>query len=54
VRIEAAERELTELEARFAAAFTRGDHREGTRAARLLEDHQARLAELYDRWAAEE
>jgi hypothetical protein len=53
-RIEAAEREMVELERRVAAAFTQGDHREGTRASALLEQHRARLDELYERWAKEE
>ncbi len=52
-RIEVAEQEKVELERRVADAFSRGDHQEGTRAARLLERHSARLAELYERWAAD-
>lgn len=42
------------LERFLVQAFTRGDHREGTRAATLLEQHRARLDELYARWIAEE
>jgi hypothetical protein len=42
------------LEKRAADAFTRGDHREGSPAATLLEQHRARLDELYARWIAEE
>jgi ATP-binding cassette subfamily F protein 3 len=53
-RIEEAERERGALEKRVSEAFTRGDHREGTRAAMLLEQHRARLDELYARWIAEE
>ncbi len=53
-RIEEAERERGVLEKRVSDAFTRGDHREGTRAATLLERHRARLDELYARWIAEE
>jgi len=53
-RIEDAERERGVLEKRVSDAFTRGDHREGTRAATLLEQHRARLDELYARWIAEE
>jgi chorismate mutase len=54
VRIEDAEREREVLEKRVSDAFTRGDHREGTRAATLLAQHRARLEELYARWVAEE
>ena len=53
-RIEEAERERGALENRVSDAFTRGDHREGTRAATLLEQHRARLDELYTRWLKEE
>ena len=53
-RIEEAERERGVLEMRASDAFTRGDHREGTRAATLLEQHRARLEELYEHWLAEE
>jgi ATP-binding cassette subfamily F protein 3 len=53
-RIEQAERERGALETRVSEAFTRGDHREGTRAATLLEQHRARLDELYARWIEEE
>ena len=53
-RIEEAERERGALEKRVSDAFTRGDHREGTRAATLLEQHRARLDELYTRWLKEE
>jgi len=50
-QIEALERQREELERRVADAFTRGDHREGTRAAARLEQHRARLDALYERWA---
>jgi ATP-binding cassette subfamily F protein 3 len=53
-RIEEAEREAVALEKRVADAFTRDDHREGTRAATLLEQHRSRLDKLYTRWLAEE
>ena len=53
-RIEEAERERGALEKRVSDAFTRGDHREGTRAATLLEQHRSRLDKLYARWIAEE
>lgn len=53
-RIEEAERERTALEKRVADAFTRGDHREGTKAATLLEQHRSRLDKLYAQWIAEE
>ncbi len=53
-RIEEAERERGALEKRVSDAFTRGDHREGTRVATLLEQHRARLDELYARWIAAE
>ncbi len=53
-RIEEAERERAALEKRASDAFTRGDHREGTRAATLLEQHRSRLEKLYARWIAEE
>ena len=46
--------ETSVLEKRVSDAFTRGDHREGTRAATLLEHHRARLDELYARWIAAE
>ena len=53
-RIEEAERERAALEKRVSDAFTRGDHREGTRVATLLEQHRSRLEKLYARWIAEE
>ena len=53
-RIEEAERERGVLEKRVSDAFTRGDHREGTRAATLLEQHRARLEEMFARWVKEE
>ena len=53
-RIEQAEREKLELERRVSDAFTRGDHREGTRAATLLDRHRSRLDALYARWLEEE
>ena len=49
-RIEDAERERAALERRVSDAFSRGNHREGARAATLLEQHRARLEELYARW----
>ena len=42
------EREAADLERRVSDAFTRGDHREGTRVSRLLREHRARLDKLYD------
>ncbi len=51
-RIAEAEREAVALERRVADAFTSGDHREGTRAARSLEQQRARIDELYKRWLA--
>ncbi|MEX2245838.1 MAG: ABC-F family ATP-binding cassette domain-containing protein [Dehalococcoidia bacterium] len=51
--IEAAEGERVALERRVSEAFTRGDHREGTRAAAQLERHNARLEDLYSRWVRE-
>jgi ATP-binding cassette subfamily F protein 3 len=53
-RIAEAEREKLALESRIAEAFTRGDHREGSRVAKQLERHAARLEDLYERWAEEE
>ena len=52
-RIEEAEREAVVLERRVADAFTRGDHREGTRAARLLDELRSRIEKLYARWERE-
>ena len=52
-RIEAAEREAAALERRVADAFTRGDHREGTRAAKLLDEQRSRIEKLYAHWMAE-
>jgi len=49
-QIEEAEREAAALERRVAEAFTRGDHREGTRAAKLLDQQRARIEELYRQW----
>jgi ATP-binding cassette subfamily F protein 3 len=53
-RIEDAETERLALERQVAEAFTRGDHREGTRASKQLERHRARLDDLYEQWAAAE
>jgi ATP-binding cassette subfamily F protein 3 len=53
-RIEAAERERADLERRVADAFTRGDHREGSRVARLLELQRARIDDLYRRWSLDD
>lgn len=53
-RIEEAERERGAREMRVSDALTSGGHREGTRAATLLEQHRARLDELYARWIAED
>jgi ATP-binding cassette subfamily F protein 3 len=49
-QIEEAEQERLSLERRVSEAFTRGDHREGSRAAGLLERHNARLERLYRDW----
>ncbi|MBI5283784.1 MAG: ABC-F family ATP-binding cassette domain-containing protein [Chloroflexi bacterium] len=53
-RLQLAERERIEIEARVAAAFIRGDHREGTRAAGELERLKARIDRMYDEWVAAE
>jgi hypothetical protein len=52
--IEEAERLRVELENRVSRAFTKGDHKEGTRASRMLEQQQRLVDRLYARWAAEE
>ncbi|MEX0749638.1 MAG: ABC-F family ATP-binding cassette domain-containing protein [Dehalococcoidia bacterium] len=49
-RIEAMERGRHDLERQVADAFTRGDHKEGTRSATRLEQHKARLDKLYAQW----
>ncbi|HET6614841.1 MAG TPA: ATP-binding cassette domain-containing protein, partial [Dehalococcoidia bacterium] len=49
-RIEAMERERDMLERAVAEAFTRGDHKEGARAAGRLEQHKSRLDRLYEQW----
>jgi ATP-binding cassette subfamily F protein 3 len=49
-KIEHMERERDELERKVADAFTRGGHKEGTRAAARLEQHHARLERLYAEW----
>ena len=54
VRIEAAEREREALEKRVSEAFTRGDHKEGSRASHLLEQQRRRIDELYEQWLAED
>jgi ATP-binding cassette subfamily F protein 3 len=51
-RIETMERERDDLERKVADAFTRGDHREGARAATRLEQHTSRLDRLYEQWVA--
>jgi hypothetical protein len=51
-RIDDAEAERVRLERRVSEAFTRGDHREGTQAAKQLERHRARLDDLYEQWLA--
>ena len=53
-RIERAEQERIELERRVADAFTRGDHRDGTRAAGDLERLKARIDKMYEEWVAAE
>ncbi len=53
-RLQLAERERIEIERRVAAAFTRGDHREGTRAAGELERLKTHIDRMYDEWAAAE
>jgi ATP-binding cassette subfamily F protein 3 len=50
--IEEAERERVVLERRMSDAFSRGDHREGTRASHVLAEHQKRLDRLYAEWMA--
>jgi hypothetical protein len=52
--IESAEQEKAALEKRLADAFTEADYREGAKISRQLEQHEARLRELYDRWVEEE
>jgi ATP-binding cassette subfamily F protein 3 len=52
-RIEEAEGELVAIEHAVSAAFERGDHREGSRLARRLEDQRRRIDRLYAEWAAE-
>jgi ATP-binding cassette subfamily F protein 3 len=52
--IEEAEQQRVVLEQRVSAAFTKGDHREGTRASRMLEQQQRLIDRLYERWMAEE
>ena len=54
VKIADAEQEKLALERRVAQAFTEGDHREGSRVAKQLEQHAARLKEMYERWVEEE
>ena len=53
-RIAEAEQEKLVLERRVANAFSEGDHREGSRAAKKLEQHAARLTDMYERWVEEE
>jgi hypothetical protein len=53
-RIAEAEQEKLVLERRVADAFSEGDHREGSRAAKKLEQHAARLKDMYERWVEEE
>lgn len=53
-KIAEAEEEKLALERRVAEAFTAGDHREGSRAAKQLERHASQLEDLYRRWVAEE
>ncbi|MCH7812250.1 MAG: ABC-F family ATP-binding cassette domain-containing protein [Chloroflexi bacterium] len=52
--IEKAEEEKLALESGLADAFTHGDHREGARLSRQLDQHTARLEALYARWLREE
>jgi hypothetical protein len=51
-RILALEEERDALERRIAAAFERGDYREGRRLSKDLERTQERIEELYERWGA--
>jgi ATP-binding cassette subfamily F protein 3 len=48
--IEEAERQRDALEKQVSAAFTKGDHREGTRASKQLEQQQQLVDRLYERW----
>jgi ATP-binding cassette subfamily F protein 3 len=52
--IEEAERARVELEQQVSRAFTKGDHKEGTRASHQLEQQQRLIERLYARWEAEE
>lgn len=52
--IATAEHEKISLEKRLADAFTNADYREGARISRQLEQHEARLRDMYDRWVLEE
>jgi ATP-binding cassette subfamily F protein 3 len=49
-----AEQEKVALERRLADAFTNADHREGARISKQVEQHEARLRQMYDRWVEEE
>jgi ATP-binding cassette subfamily F protein 3 len=52
--IASAEAERIALEKRLAAAFADGDYREGSRVGRQLEQQDARLRDLYEKWVAAE
>ncbi|HEY8173485.1 MAG TPA: ABC-F family ATP-binding cassette domain-containing protein [Dehalococcoidia bacterium] len=53
-RIAAAEHEKLDLERKASQAFTRGDHREGSRLAGLLERQTALIDKLYAQWVESE
>ena len=49
-QISEAERDKVALEKQVSEAFTRGDHREGSRVAGELERRSAELDRLYAQW----
>ena len=53
-QVAAAESEKVALEKRVSEAFTRGDHREGSRIATELERKAAELDRLYEQWEREQ
>jgi ATP-binding cassette subfamily F protein 3 len=52
-RITEAEEKKLALERRITEAFEHRDHREGRRAAKQLEQLQAQIEDLYEKWMAE-
>ena len=53
-KIAEAEQEKLALEKRVSEAFTRGDHREGSRIATELERKSAELERLFAQWEREQ